>query len=156
VCTTWGVFYNEKTGLTNIILLDCWRDKVEFPDLKAAALNLYKEWEPDACVIEQKSAGEALIAEFRRMGIFVEDFTPVRGGGDKVGRVNAVTDIFSSGCVWTLNREWTPIVLEEAQAFPMGANDDIVDTIAMALSRFRRGTFIQLPSEEVEDEPSLK
>ncbi|CAB4122672.1 Archaeophage PsiM2, terminase large subunit [uncultured Caudovirales phage] len=148
VCTTWGIFYNEEKGCANIILLDCWRDKVEFPELKRQALSLYREWEPDSCVIEQKSAGEALITEFRRMGLYVEDYTPTRGDGDKVARVNAITDIFASGVVYTLNRDWTPMVLEEAQAFPMGANDDIVDTIAMALSRFRRGNFLKLDSDE--------
>lgn len=150
VCTTWGVFHNEEQGCSNIILLDCWRDKLEFPDLKKQALALYKEWEPDSCVIEQKSAGEALITEFRRMGLYVEDYTPTRGDGDKVARVNAVTDIFASGVVWILNKEWTSIVLDEAQTFPMGQNDDIVDTIAMALSRFRRGNFITLESDEVD------
>ena len=159
VCTTWGVFHNEEEDCSQIILLDCWRDKLEFPDLKAQALALYKEWEPDSCVIEQKSAGEALITEFRRMGLYVEDYTPTRGDGDKVARVNAITDIFASGVVWIRSAEWTSTVLEEAQAFPMGANDDIVDTIAMALSRFRRGNFISLASDDddmSEDEPMKK
>jgi len=152
VCTTWGVFYNEETASSNIILLDCFRDKLEFPELKAQALSLYREWEPDSCVIEQKSAGEALITEFRRMGLFVEDYTPTRGDGDKVARVNAVTDIFASGVVWMLDRDWSGDVIDECQAFPMGANDDIVDTVAMALSRFRRGNFISLSTDE-EDAP---
>ena len=152
VCTTWGVFHNEEEGCSNIILLDCWRGKLEFPDLKQKALELYKEWEPDSCVIEQKSAGEALITEFRRMGLYVEDYTPTRGDGDKVMRVNAVTDIFASGVVWIMEADWTSTVLDEAQAFPMGENDDIVDTIAMALSRFRRGNFVALPSDDWEDE----
>ena len=155
VCTTWGVFYNESTGVSNIILLDCWRDKLEFPDLKRQALALYKEWEPDSCVIEQKSAGEALITEFRRMGLYVEDYTPTRGSGDKVARVNAVTDIFASGVVWMLDRDWSSDVLDECQSFPMGANDDIVDTVAMALSRFRRGNFIKLETDDDEPDTDL-
>jgi predicted phage terminase large subunit-like protein len=128
---------------------------LEFPDLKRQALSLYKEWEPDSCVIEQKSAGEALITEFRRMGLYVEDYTPTRGSGDKVARVNAVTDIFASGVVWMLDRDWSSDVLDECQSFPMGANDDIVDTVAMALSRFRRGNFIKLETDDDEPDTDL-
>ena len=152
VCTTWGIFHPDWSDLPQIILIDCWRDKLEFPDLKAKALELYKEWEPDSCIIEQKSAGEALVQEFRRMGLYVEDFTPTRGDGDKVARINSISDVFSSGVVWIADEQWTSTVLDECQAFPMGANDDIVDTVGLALHRFRRGHFIRLESDDADTE----
>ena len=99
-------------------------------------------------MIEAKNSGEGLISEFRKMGIFVEGFTPHRGGGDKVQRVNAVVDILASGVVWIKDAEWTTDVLEECRKFPLGANDDIVDTVSMALTRFRRGNLIRLPTDE--------
>jgi len=148
VCTTWGVFYKEDSDRPQVIMLDCWRDKVEFPELKKKALDLYKHWAPDACIVERRSAGEALVAEMRRAGIFLTDYTPTRHDGDKVVRVNAITDIFASGVVHIMNRDWTSTVLDEAGAFPMGANDDIVDTICMALVRFRQGHFLRLESDE--------
>lgn len=151
VCTTWGVFYHHDDPTPQILLIDCWRDKKEFWELKEAALELYRQYRPDACVIEAKNAGEGLISEFRKMGLFVESFMPTRGDGDKVMRVNAIVDIFAAGVVWIKEAPWTTEVLSEAQAFPLGVNDDIVDTIAMALSRFRRGNFIRLPLDE-EDE----
>lgn len=153
VCTTWGVFYDED-GRANIILLDCFRDKLEFPRLKETALRLYRsDPKPDACIIEGKNSGDSLIFELRSMGLFVENFTPTRGDGDKVVRVNAVTDIFASGVVWIMDREWTSDVIDECQAFPLGLHDDIVDTVAMALSRFRRGNFIRLDLDEDEEDP---
>ena len=152
VCSTWGVFYPDDDVVAHIIMLDCYRDKVEYPDLKAKALELYKDprWEVDALVIEGKNSGDSLIFELRKMGIYVEAYTPTRNDGDKVMRVNAVTDIFKSGVVWIMDKEWTEQVLSESQAFPMGAHDDIVDTISMALNRFRKGHFIRLETDEEE------
>jgi hypothetical protein len=77
-CTTWGIFHlNENPEDVNIIMLDAWKDKLEFPDLKDTAKRFYDEWQPDACIIEAKAAGAPLIVELRRMGVMVSDSTPV-------------------------------------------------------------------------------
>ena len=154
-CTTWGVFYlNENTEDPNIILLDAVKERLEFPELKAKALEMYKEWEPDACVIEAKAAGSPLIYELRRMGIPVSEFTPTRGN-DKIARMNSVTDLFSSGKVWAPSRRWSDEVMEEMAAFPNSEHDDLVDSSTQALIRFRKGGFISLPSDQP-DEPSFR
>jgi predicted phage terminase large subunit-like protein len=151
-CTTWGVFYlNENPEDPNIILLDAVKERLEFPELKAKALEMYKEWEPDAFVIEAKAAGSPLIYELRRMGIPVSEFTPTRGN-DKIARMNSVTDLFSSGKVWAPSRRWADEVMEEMAAFPNSEHDDLVDSSTQALIRFRKGGFISLPSDEP-DEP---
>ncbi len=151
-CTTWGVFYlNENPEDPNIILLDAHKERLEFPELKAKALEMYKDWEPDAFVVEAKAAGSPLIFELRRMGIPVSEFTPTRGN-DKIARMNSVTDLFSSGKVWAPSRRWADEVMEEMAAFPNSEHDDLVDSSTQALIRFRKGGFIQLPSDEA-DEP---
>jgi predicted phage terminase large subunit-like protein len=151
-CTTWGVFYfNENPDDPNVILLDAVKERLEFPELKAKALQLYKEWEPDAFVVEAKAAGSPLIYELRRMGIPVSEFTPTRGN-DKIARMNSVTDLFSSGKVWAPNRRWAEEVIEEMAAFPNSEHDDLVDSSTQALIRYRKGGFIKLPSDEA-DEP---
>jgi predicted phage terminase large subunit-like protein len=151
-CTTWGVFYmNENPDDPNIILLDAIKDRLEFPELKAKALEMYQEWEPDAFVVEAKAAGSPLIYELRRMGIPVSEFTPTRGN-DKIARMNSVTDLFSSGKVWAPNRRWAEEVIEEMAAFPNSEHDDLVDSSTQALIRYRKGGFIRLPSDQA-DEP---
>ena len=151
-CTTWGVWYNEEEGdRPCIILLDAFKDRMEFPELKEVAHRHYKEWKPDAFLVEKKAAGAPLIQELRRMGIPVDEFTPSRGN-DKIARVNAVSDLFRSGAVWAPDRRWAKDVVEEIVAFPVGEHDDYVDTMTQALLRFRNGGFITLPSDE-EDEP---
>lgn len=145
--TLWGVFTNsEDHDNAHIILLDAYRAKLEFPDLKQKALDLYIEHEPDAVIIEKKASGAPLIFEFRRMGVPVQEFTPVRGAAgvsnDKIARLNAVADIFSSGRVWAPNKRWADEVIEELASFPAGRYDDYVDTTSQALSRFRKGGFV--------------
>jgi predicted phage terminase large subunit-like protein len=151
-CTTWGVFYkDENQDDPNIILLDAFKERMEFPELKAKALEMYKEWEPDAFIIEAKASGAPLIYELRSMGIPVSEFTPTRGN-DKISRMNSVTDLFASGKVWCPARRWAEEVIEEMAAFPNSDHDDLVDSSTQALIRFRKGGFIRLPSDE-KDEP---
>jgi len=145
--TTWGVFFNEETNNYNIILLNSIKKRMEFPELKELVLREYREWEPDSFIVEKKSNGAALYQELRRMGLPVGEFTPSKGQ-DKVSRVNAVSDLFSSGIVWAPDRRWAKEVIEECNDFPSGANDDLVDSTTLALMRFRQGGFIRLPSDE--------
>jgi len=149
--TTWGVFFNEEVNNYNIILLNSIKKRLEFPELKKLVLEEYKEWQPDAFMVEKKSNGAALYQELRRMGIPVGEFTPGKGQ-DKIARVNAVSDLFSGGVVWAPNHRWAKDVIEECNDFPSGANDDLVDSTTLALLRFRQGGFIRLPNDEPEDD----
>ena len=149
--TMWGVFFNEDTNNYNIILLNAIKRRLEFPDLKKLVLEEYKEWEPDAFVVEKKSNGAALYQELRRMGVPVGEFTPGKGQ-DKISRVNAVSDLLASGIVWAPDRRWAREVIEECNDFPSGTNDDLVDSTTQALMRFRQGGFIRLPTDEPEEQ----
>jgi predicted phage terminase large subunit-like protein len=156
-CTTWGVFYqdNPETGKTdtNIILLNAFRDRMEFPELKRVAIEQYRDWEPDSVIIEKKASGAPLIYEMRAMGIPVQEFTPVKGN-DKISRLNAVSDVFASGRVWAPNTSWAEEVIDEVASFPSGEHDDYVDSVSLALMRFRKGGYIRTALDE-EDEPRM-
>jgi predicted phage terminase large subunit-like protein len=152
--TTWGVFYHpDDNGISqaNIVLLNASRDRVEFPTLKQWAIDEYKEWDPDSVIIEKKASGAPLIYEMRAMGIPVQEFTPTRGN-DKISRLNAVADIFASGRVWAPATRWAEEVIDEVAEFPAGSHDDFVDTVSMAMHRFRRGGYIST-TLDAEDEP---
>ena len=45
-------------------------------------------------------------------------------------------------------------MIEEVASFPVGENDDYVDTTSQALLRFRQGGFISLDTDE-RDEPKI-
>ena len=149
--TTWGVFLNEDNDAYNIILLNSIKKRMEFPELKDLAMDEYAEWEPDAFIVEKKSSGTALYQEMRRMGLPVSEYTPHRGSGDKLARLNSVSDIVASGLVWVPPTRWAEEVIEEIAGFPFMSHDDLVDSTVMALMRFRQGGFIRLPTDEPED-----
>jgi len=140
--TTWGVFYQpDATGemQANIILLNAFRERMEFPRLKQVAIDQYKEWEPDGVIIEKKASGAPLIYELRAMGIPVQEFTPSKGN-DKISRLNAVSDVFASGRVWAPNTHWADEVINEVAEFPAGEHDDFC---------FVAGTLIATPKGPV-------
>jgi len=152
-CTTWGVFYlpdDRGINQANIILLNAFKQRMEFPELKQRAYREYKEWEPDTIIVEAKAAGSPLIFELRAMGIPVQDFTPTKGN-DKIARLNSVSDLFASGMVWVPNTSWAEELVEEVASFPSGEHDDMVDSMSQALIRYRRGGFIRLDSDEPDE-----
>ena len=150
-CTTWGIWTTED-GDTNIILLDAFKERYEFPELKQKAYETYMEWQPDVFLVEAKAAGSPLIFELRKMGIPVSEFTPTKGN-DKIVRLNAVADLFASGRIWVPERKFADELIEEVAAFPAGEHDDLVDSMTQALLRFRTGGFLSLQSDDEDREP---
>jgi len=157
--TTWGVFYpegkigeeNYAGGEAHLILIDCVKERFDFPELKAEALRLYEYWEPDTIIIEAKASGIPLVQELRRVGIPVNTFSPGKGQ-DKIARLNAVSPIFQDGRVWVPENRWGEELMEEVSDFPGGENDDLVDATTLALARFREGGFLTLTSDYNDDE----
>ena len=156
-CTTWGVFpkiNDEGFSVSHVILLDAFKERMEFPELKKKALEMYNDWKPDSLIIEKKAAGAPLIYELRRIGIPLQEYTPTKGN-DKIARVNAISDLFASGFVWRPDSRWAEEVMEECASFPNGEHDDLMDSTSQALLRFRQGGFITLDSDEP-DEPIIR
>jgi predicted phage terminase large subunit-like protein len=157
-CTLWGVFdHPDETGTiqSNLILLNAFRDRMEFPELKKCAIDNWKEWSPDSVIIEKKASGAPLIYELRAMGIPVQEYTPVRGN-DKISRLNAVSDLFASGRVWAPGTRWADEVIDEVASFPAGEHDDYVDAVSLALMRFRKGGYIRTLLDEEDEQPTFR
>lgn len=163
-CTTWGIFKHEVQAggklINAIILLDAYKEKLEFPELKARAYQLYKHWKPDSFIVEARVTGVPLIFELRNMGIPVSEFMPARGprgiSNDKISRLNSVCDIFRSKLVFRPETAWAEEVVEELASFPYAENDDITDTVIMAMMRYRQGGFIRLDVDEEEKDEKKK
>ena len=149
--TTWGVFYPEEGGPANLILLDSQKGRWDFPELKAMAYDQYMFWDPETVIIEAKASGLPLTHELRNMGIPVVNFTPSRGK-DKLSRVHSVSPLFESGLIWAPDKLWAHELIEECAAFPNGEHDDLVDSTTQALMRYRQGNFVQLPTDDWENE----
>ena len=160
--TTWGVFHpegkihDEEYGgqEAHIVLLNCVKQRLTFPELKEKALYEYEYWSPDTVIIEGKASGMPLTQELRAMGIPIQNFVPSRGA-DKIARLNACTPLFSGGYVWVPETRWAEELMDEVTDFPNGEHDDLVDSTTQALMRFRQGGFLNL-SSDYQEEPSYR
>ena len=144
--TTWGIFYPDQDSGANLILLDAIKGRYEFPELRRRALEQYKYWHPESVVVEAKASGLPLTYELRQMDIPVTNFTPSKGN-DKHVRVNTCAPLFESGMIWAPEQKFAEEVIEECAAFPHGDHDDLVDSMTMAVMRFRQGGLIKHPED---------
>jgi len=155
--TTWGIFDDEETGREAIILMDAQRGRWSFPELKEVAFEEHQYWEPDMVIVEKKATGGPLIDEMRKRGIPAVGFSPGRraggGGVDKTTRMHLVSPLFESGVVWApTEKKFADEVIEEVASFPNGEHDDFVDSMTLALMRFRQGGLIAIEDDDSEDE----
>jgi predicted phage terminase large subunit-like protein len=149
-CTTWGVFSGE--GGYNLILLDSFRERLTFPELKNAAISLYNMHQPDNILVEAKASGLSLVQELMRTGIPITPFNPKRM--DKLARVHAITPLFESGRIWAPDTDETEAVVSQCAAFPNTKNDDLVDSLSQALLRLRKGWMVNHPQDVPYEEPT--
>jgi predicted phage terminase large subunit-like protein len=146
-------------GMTNsgdILILDMIRQRLDFPELKRVAIAQSARWRGRGLrglYIEDKASGQSLIQELRtHSGISV---LPVKVSTDKVSRVNAVTPLIEGGRVFLPEKaEWLDDFMNEAQSFPNGKHDDIIDALTIgldALSRMSVSSSMMLSSISMTD-----
>jgi predicted phage terminase large subunit-like protein len=129
VCTTWGV-HNRK----HCYLLDVYRRRLEFPQLKRAVQTLAKQYGPHTILVEDRASGTQLIQDLKAEGVSrIKTYLP-EGGADKIMRLYSQTIQFEAGNVFLPSRApWLTEYTSELAAFPGGAYDDQVDSTTQAL-----------------------
>ena len=146
--TTWGVFRHH--GAMCAIVLECWYDKVSYPDLRKMAQEAYDDWEPDAVLIEKKASGQSLLQDLRMAGIPVLAYSPDR---DKEARAHASSALLEDGRIFfPSSRKWAKDLIDICAAFPAHPNDDVVDTCTQAWLRLRKGWFVGHSEDPEEDD----
>jgi predicted phage terminase large subunit-like protein len=122
VCSTWGVIENRY------YLLDVFRDRLDFPNLKHTVVRLARAWGASPILIEQAASGLALLQSLGQ-----ETSLPaiaVRPKYDKETRVGQVSDLIEAGRVFLPQEEpWLADFEQEILAFPYGKHDDQVDSM---------------------------
>lgn len=131
VGATWGL------GRRGLYVLDVWRERVEFPELKKAMVSQYKLHEPNIIVVEDASSGQAVVQELRR-----DTRLPITAvkvpRADKVLRFRAATPLFEALRVFLpVDADWREEWEKEHLAFPNAAFDDQVDTTSMAIDHLK-------------------
>lgn len=127
VCTTWGL--KKK----HMYLLDVFRQRLNFPQLKSAVELLAKLHNATIVLIEDKASGQSLIQQLR-----ADRFTRVREApkmdGDKIIRLRSQTAKMSGGFVHVPSEApWLDDYISELISFPNSKYDDQVDSTVYAL-----------------------
>jgi predicted phage terminase large subunit-like protein len=130
VCTVWGIKGRKY------YLIDVWRKRVTYPELKQAAIDLACQYKPRTILIEDKSSGMALIQDLAHMQIYgVQAVTPIT---QKVVRLYEQADMFKSGSVnLPVKASWLDTYVHELISFPVTKHDDQVDSTTQALAHLK-------------------
>lgn len=91
VCTTWGA----QSG--RYYLLDVFRQRLDYPELKRAVVSQIAKHNPNTVLIEDKASGTQLIQELRSQGQYrIKPYAPPPQT-DKIMRLHSQTAKFESG-----------------------------------------------------------
>ncbi len=123
VCTTWG-FHERRWHL-----LDVFRERLDYPDLKSACLRLAESWQADRVVIEDAATGKPLFQDcsdaiHSRLRLFRPKY-------DKEVRFNAACDPVKEGKILLpSDAPWLRAFKQELLSFPRSRHDDQVDSFS--------------------------
>lgn len=161
--TVWGIFDKGK-GNFGVMLLDCWAERLTYPDLRKKAAKEYQTRygagegrKADFLLIEEKGSGISLIQDMNRVGIPVRKYNP--GRADKFSRATLITYLFENGLVYFPESErhkgkfcsWTDDLVSQLELFPNGEHDDYVDSTTQALRFLRDANWLSVPEDPEED-----
>jgi predicted phage terminase large subunit-like protein len=128
VCTTWGLKDDR------IYLLNVFRRKLNFPQLKRSVLELADLHRVDVVLVEDKASGTSLIQELRAEGFSKVEAAPSLDG-DKIMRLHGQTaKIEGEFVLFPKEAPWLDAYLHELVSFPNAKNDDQVDSTVFALA----------------------
>ena len=134
----WSVVATWGKGEVGFYLLDIWRARVEYPELKRAVTALAEKWRPSRIVIEDAASGQSLLQDLKRSTL--HPVIPLKVDRDKLTRAVAITGLVESGrCYLQESAPWLHDFVEELAAFPGPGHDDMVDTTVMALVSLNGG-----------------
>jgi len=135
VCTSWRV--DRKR---NWYLADVWRDRVDYPELRAKVHSHAASWKPRRVLVEDAGTGTGLLQELKGK---VQGLRGVRPNGDKISRMSIASAKFEAGRVFfPKSAPWLADLEAELFAFPGGRHDDQCDSISQALQEEGRGGII--------------
>lgn len=127
VCTTWGCLDDRW------YLVDVYRARLAYPDLREAVLFLQKTWAADKVVIEDAGSGKSLWQELYRYrgAMRPQMWLPTNSKVERlIGQLGQIED---GRAVLPNDAPWLDAFLHELRAFPNGKHDDQVDSMTQFL-----------------------
>lgn len=159
VCTVWGII-EDQYEIRKAILLNLWKGKLEYPELRHLAQRMYHNYrdttvnyaspisdspmKANKVIVEEKVNGFCLVQDFNRAGINVEGFNPTPYG-KKVVRARIASALIQGGAVLLPCKDSddativpTPYAAKLVSECAMytgqdGESNDVVDSLSQAL-----------------------
>jgi predicted phage terminase large subunit-like protein len=126
-----GVFKQADDECESIILLGCWKDRVDYPTLRSEAVKAYHESKPDKVIIERKASGQSLIQDLRRASVPITGYVPDR---DKISRAYMAQSLLENGRCYYPDRRWAEDCVDALARFPNSPDDmDVADAFSQAI-----------------------
>ena len=133
VGTTWGFHRDERKWF----LLDVFRQRLDFPHLKAAVIRLQRQWRADRVLLEDAGSGISLWQELAASGPF-RPFM-VKPKGSKEDRFSGSLAAVEEGYILLpSDAPWLQAFRSELKAFPLGRHDDQVDSFSQFIDHQRK------------------
>ncbi|MBM3270247.1 MAG: phage terminase large subunit [Candidatus Sericytochromatia bacterium] len=128
VCVTLAQFGRDT------YVIDLWRGRLEFPDLKRKVQEMAARYEPAAIVVEDAGSGIALIQALKVEGkLDVRAYKPQ--SNEKTVRAMQQTALVEGGrLILQESAGWLDAFVAELLAFPNGKFDDQVDALVQGLA----------------------
>ena len=124
-------------------LLDLWRERVDYPELRRAVWRLREKYAGAALLVEDKGSGTSLIQDLRAENRAVIGINPE---GDKLTRAAKTSAQFEAGAVFFPKAApWLSGLKAELLGFPNVRYDDQVDSVTQALSWISQRRQKQIP-----------
>ena len=140
VCTTWAISRDRRW-----YLIDVWRRRVDYPELKAAVQSLALRHDARRVLVEDAGSGTSLVQEL--LG-YVNGILAVKPDRDKISRMAVVSAKFESGLVFLPDCAlWLADFEAELFAFPGGRHDDQCNSVSQAQSDDNGGFPIKISPE---------
>jgi predicted phage terminase large subunit-like protein len=145
VCVTAGF----ERRLRKWLILDVFRDHLEYPDLKRAMIRQYNLWKPDMLLVEDANAGKSLCQEFRVHRAIRPKLVSPHGSSKEERFTGCLGEIEAGNFLLPREAPWLDAFKAELKAFPMGRNDDQVDAFSqLVLYQLPRWRWILTPYDE--------
>ena len=139
VCTTWGVFE------TTYYLLDVFRERLNYPELKRKVGELAQRYKATSILIEDKASGTQLIQDLKEDRVHAVTAYEPPPGTDKIMRLHAQTAVFENGRVFFPTKAtWLADYTNELFSFPGSRYDDQVDSTTQALAYMKEPDALEI------------
>ncbi|WP_409644788.1 phage terminase large subunit [Sphingorhabdus sp.] len=138
VCSTWALCGKRY------VLLDIFRERLQFPDLERAVYRQREKWDANLVIVEKAGSGISLYQNIRNhtRRFWIVNISP---SGSKQDRASQQSPKFERGEVYVPNdAPWLKTFEDELISFPHFKHDDQVDSVVQFLAAVDTGRLLNM------------